>query len=412
MKTWSVLRWVYQALLAVLHKLYDMILTGTFYLIADTERLWIGVNPETVSLDANNVQAAPLQVRFWAGEGSNKVAMSAYLTFRVESVVGSSVTKLFEDKPVSKVSSYDYTIPSDQYATANRISIYAYEDAARTKEIDSKQVNIVAANPTPFPRSDDWNVENVYKNGEYLKQDNVLYMWTSRVPGNTEISPKEWIEAHQESGLWTPYPYDKLIAAEIALLNFALIGSAVFQDEYMISQQGVDASGNPTNDFRKFGTEEFTPNLLLNFAIGLFKGNNVEVNGGVFKNIRSPNNSFKIKENGDIEIVGRIETSFNGKRVVIDPESNSIKMYNQSEQEVLTMSFMDSEWNGEITSIPRLRMQRIMSSGVVTALADVSPGSIALRAKGIDVFYDMTISPLSGITFIRDGVVTKSYPAS
>lgn len=76
------------------------------------------------------------------------------------------------------------------------------------------------------------------------------------------------------------------------------------------------------------------------------------------------------------------------------------------------MSFMDSEWNGEITSIPRLRMQRIMSSGVVTALADVSPGSIALRAKGIDVFYDMTISPLSGITFIRDGVVTKSYPAS
>ena len=412
MKTWSVLRWVYQALLAVLHKLYDMILTGTFYLIADTERLWIGVNPETVSLDANNVQAAPLQVRFWAGEGSNKVAMSAYLTFRVESVVGSSVTKLFEDKPVSKVSSYNYTIPSDQYATANRISIYAYEDAARTKEIDSKQVNIVAANPTPFPRSDDWNVENVYKNGEYLKQDNVLYMWTSRVPGNTEISPKEWIEAHQESGLWTPYPYDKLIAAEIALLNFALIGSAVFQDEYMISQQGVDASGNPTNDFRKFGTEEFTPNLLLNFAIGLFKGNNVEVNGGVFKNIRSPNNSFKIKENGDIEIVGRIETSFNGKRVVIDPETNSIKMYNQSEQEVLTMSFMDSEWNGEITSIPRLRMQRIMSSGVVTALADVSPGSIALRAKGIDVFYDMTISPLSGITFIRDGVVTKSYPAS
>lgn len=412
MKTWSVLRWVYQALLAVLHKLYDMILTGTFYLIADTERLWIGVNPETVSLDANNVQAAPLQVRFWAGEGSNKVAMSAYLTFRVESVVGSSVTKLFEDKPVSKVSSYDYTIPSDQYATANRISIYAYEDAARTKEIDSKQVNIVAANPTPFPRSDDWNVENVYKNGEYLKQDNVLYMWTSRVPGNTEISPKEWIEAHQESGLWTPYPYDKLIAAEIALLNFALIGSAVFQDEYMISQQGVDASGNPTNDFRKFGTEEFTPNLLLNFAIGLFKGNNVEVNGGVFKNIRSPNNSFKIKENGDIEIVGRIETSFNGKRVVIDPETNSIKMYNQSEQEVLTMSFMDSEWNGEITSIPRLRMQRIMSSGVVTALADVFPGSIALRAKGIDVFYDMTISPLSGITFIRDGVVTKSYPAS
>ena len=345
MKTWFVLRWVYQALLAGLHKLYDMILTGTFYLIAETERLWIGVNPETVSLDAHNVQAAPLQVRFWAGEGSNKVAMSAYLTFRVESVVGSSVTKLFEDKPVSKVSSYDYTIPSDQYATANRISIYAYEDAARTKEIDSKQVNIIAANPTPFPRSEDWNVDNVYKNGEYLKQDNVLYMWTSRVSGNTEISPKEWIETHQESGLWTPYPYDKLIAAEIALLNFALIGSAVFQDEYMISQQGVDASGSPTNDFRKFGTGTFTPNLLLDFATGLFEGNTVKVNGGIFKNIQSPNGSFKIDEDGNVEIIGKLLTSINGTRIEIDPNSKSIKMYNQDDNEVGNISFVTEVWN-------------------------------------------------------------------
>lgn len=275
MKTWFVLRWVYQALLAGLHKLYDMILTGTFYLVAETERLWIGVNPETVSLDANNVQAAPLQVRFWAGEGSNKVAMSAYLTFRVESVVGSSVTKLFEDKPVSKVSSYDYTIPSDQYATANRISIYAYEDVARTKEIDSKQVNIIAANPTPFPRSEPWSADLVYMNGEYLMHDDqegededVLYMWTSRVPGNTEISPKEWIEAHPESGLWTPYPYSTLLAGRIILGKFGMIDSAVFQNGYMISQQGTDASGNITYDYRKFGTKEFTPNLMLDFKRG------------------------------------------------------------------------------------------------------------------------------------------------
>ena len=349
--------------------MYDMILTGTFYLIAETERLWIGVNPETVSLDANNVQAAPLQIRFWAGEGSNKVAMSAYLTFKVESVVGSSVTKLFEDKPVSKVSSYNYTIPSDQYATANRISIYAYEDAARTKEIDSKQVNVIAANPTPFPRSEDWNVDNVYKNGEYLKQDNVLYMWTSRVPGNTEISPKEWIEAHPESGLWTPYPYNRLIAAEIALLNFALIGSAVFQDEYMISQQGVDASGNPTNDFRKFGTEEFTPNLLLNFATGLFEGNNVKVNGGIFKNIQSPNGSFEIDEEGNIQIIGELSTSMNGTRIEISPKTNSIKMFNQDNNEVGRISFMTEEWMGITNYYPRVFLRRFSGNNMVDELS-------------------------------------------
>lgn len=379
MKTWFVLRWVYQALLAGLHKLYDMILTGTFYLIAETERLWIGVNPETVSLDANNVQAAPLQVRFWAGEGSNKVAMSAYLTFRVESVVGSSVTKLFEDKPVSKVSSYDYTIPSDQYATANRISIYAYEDAARTKEIDSKQVNIIAANPTPFPRSDDWNVENVYKNGEYLKQDNVLYMWTSRVPGNTEISPKEWIEAHQESGLWTPYPYDKLIAAEIALLNFALIGSAVFQDEYMISQQGVDASGNPTNDFRKFGTEEFTPNLLLNFLTGLFKGNKVE-------------------------LTGQISTASEGKRIVIDPVTNSISMYDFLGNLVGKISFSTIE---DYTT-PVIELYDMTPTGSLGGKTTILPGSITFSSLYLGDNYTVNISP-QRILFRKNHVTTKEY---
>jgi hypothetical protein len=388
-----------------------MILTGTFYLIAETERLWIGVNPETVSLDAHNVQAAPLQVRFWAGEGSNKVAMSAYLTFRVESVVGSSVTKLFEDKPVSKVSSYDYTIPSDQYATANRISIYAYEDAARTKEIDSKQVNIVAANPTPFPRSDDWNVENVYKNGEYLKEDNVLYMWTSRVSGNTEISPKEWIEAHPESGLWTPYPYDKLIAAEIALLNFALIGSAVFQDEYMISQQGVDASGNPTNDFRKFGTEEFTPNLLLDFATGLFEGNTVKVNGGIFKNIQSPNGSFKIDEDGNVEIIGKLLTSINGTRIEIDPNSKSIKMYNQDDNEVGNISFVTEVWNGKINYLPRIKLNRYLDDELISS-SSISDSSISLMSqatRGSDNMWECLINPINGIFFSKNGVTTKHY---
>lgn len=386
MKIWYVLKWAYQALLAELHKLYDMILTGTFYLVAEAERLWIGINPETVSLDANNVQAAPLQVRFWAGEGSNKVSMPAYLTFRVESVVSSSVTKLFEDKPEAKVSSYDYTIPPDKYATANRISIYAYEDAGRTKEIDSKQVNIVAANPTPFPRPEDWNVANVYKNGEYLKQDNVLYMWTSRVSGNTEISPKEWIEAHQESGLWTPYPYDKLIAAGIALFDFALIGSAVFQDEYMISQQGVDASGNPTNDFRKFGTEEFTPNLLLNFLIG--------------KSIFN-----------DAEIRGKFSTSLGGTRIEIDPESNSIKLYNQYDNEVGDISFLEEDYQGSKIYYPRIRLRRYRDNRIINE-AIIGDRNVQFLVDTGSVTYSCILDPIYGLTFYQGNAPMKNYPAS
>lgn len=243
-------------------------------MVAESERLWIGINPETVSLDANNVQASPLQVRFWAGEGSDKVAMSAYLTFRVESVVGSSVTKLFEDKPASKVSSYDYTIPSDKYATANRISIYAYEDAARTKEIGSKQVNIVVENPVPFPRSEPWSTGLTYKNGEYLLLDDVIYMWSSRVPGNTTVSPKADLSSSTPSGKWKSYQNWPLLATNIALIKFGLIGSAVFKDEYMYSQYGIDNNGNPSSDYRNFEKGTFFPNLMFDFlrGNGVFSG--------------------------------------------------------------------------------------------------------------------------------------------
>lgn len=249
-----------------------MILTGTFYLTAETERFWISTNPETVSLNAYNVQAAPLDIRFWSGEGSNKTAMSAYLTLCVESAYSEAVAEHYRYDSPGQVSSYSYTIPSDKYPTANRISIYAYEDAARKKEIDSKQVNIIVANPTPFPRSESWSAKLVFKNGEYLMGDNddddVLYMWTSRVPGNTTTDPKTWIQNNPNSGLWTPYPYSTLLAGRIILGKFGMIDSAVFQNGYMISQQGIDASGNPTNDYRKFGTTEFTPNLMLDFKYG------------------------------------------------------------------------------------------------------------------------------------------------
>ena len=379
-----------------------MILTGTFYLVAETARLGIGVNPETVSLDANNVQAAPLQVRFWAGEGSNKVAMSAYLTFKVESVVGSSVTKLFEDKPVSKVSSYDYTIPSDQYATANRISIYAYEDAARTKEIDSKQVNIVAANPTPFPRPEPWSADLVYKNGEYLKEGNVLYMWTSRVPGNTEISPKGWIEAHPESGLWTPYPYDKLIAAGIALFDFALIGSAVFQDGCMISQQGVDGLGNPTNDYRKFGTDAFYPNLMLDFKRG-----NSDLIGSIRRGmvIYESNGPFTITPRSNIYVIKNAQVQ------------NQIVLYTSSGSRSYGLEFTLINGGSGVCLISYITGRPFLFKGKLYGIIKLSkPGDIAEL-----IFSPVlhSVSPDMGVAFIirnksdfkaaSDGVTLESY---
>lgn len=293
MKIWYVLRWGFRALLAELHNLKDMMLTDNFYLTAEAARLWIEVNPETVSLDANNVQKAPLSIRLWSGEGSEKTALSAYLTLRVESVVGSSVSVLYTYSPTTTVSSYSYTIPASSYPTANRISVYAYEDAARSKEIGSKQVNIVVENPVPFPRPEDWAAGLRYKNGEYLLLEDVIYMWVSRVPGNTTVSPKADLSSSTPSGKWKSYQNWPLLATNIALIKFGLIGSAVFKDEYMYSQQGKTSTGAVTNDYRQFGTDAFTPNLMLDFLRGRFKGREVEVEGSVI----TPYSRIKLEPN-------------------------------------------------------------------------------------------------------------------
>lgn len=285
MKIWYALRWAYLALLAELRKLCDMILHTTFYLTAEPERIWIGVNPETVSLDANNIQSTPLDIRIWTGEGSNKSEYKAYVTLRVESVVNEHATVLYEENLESKIFSWGYTIPEDKYPTANRISIYAYDDEIRTKEIAAKQVNIVAANPTPFPRPEEWAAGLVYKNGEYLIFGDMVYMWCSRVPGNTDVDPKTWMQNNPNSGLWKSYTEYAVLATKVFMAKFGLMGQAVFKDEYMISQQGIDSEGNETWDYRKFGTKDFTPNLELNFRSGRIYGTTSELTGSIKRGI-------------------------------------------------------------------------------------------------------------------------------
>lgn len=294
MRIWFVLNWACRFLLAVLRKFISMYLTDTLYLNGEPCRLWIEVNPETVSLDCNNVQKAPLSVRFWMGEGSEKIALAAFLTLKVESVVGSSVTALYTYASPAAVSSYSYTIPSNNYPTANRISVYAYEDAARKKEIASKQVNIVVENPVPFPRSEAWATGLTYKNGEYLLLEDVIYMWGSRVPGNTSVSPKADLSSATPSGKWKSYQNWPLLATNIALIKFGLIGSAVFKDEYMYSQQGINAAGAATNDYTKFATDAFTPNLMLNFLTGEASFANKNITFGADGEIVCNKGIFKI----------------------------------------------------------------------------------------------------------------------
>lgn len=72
---------------------------------------------------------------------------------------------------------------------------------------------------------------------------------------------------------------------------------------------------------------------------GKFKGE-VEATSGVFMNVKSPNNHFVIDDSGNVKIVGTIETSFDGKRIVLDAEMNSVIMYDEIGRETAKMTFV------------------------------------------------------------------------
>lgn len=87
------------------------------------------------------------------------------------------------------------------------------------------------------------------------------------------------------SGSWVKLEAFEAIYAKIGIIANGLIGSAVFNGDYMFSQQGVDENGNTSTHYENFnsvtpgkpadstdpakpGIRTFIPNIMFNFATG------------------------------------------------------------------------------------------------------------------------------------------------
>ena len=135
----------------------------------------------------------------------------------------------------------------------------------------------------------------------------------------------------------------------------------------------------------------------------------VNATSGIFKNIKSPNGAFWIKENGDIEFVGKLSTSLNGTRIELNPDTNSIKMYNQNNSVVGEIMFMEEQWNGNVNYLPMVRLRNYHNSENFAETL-FRAGSIVINdsSLGSDV-YSCLINPSIGLAFSKNGVETKRY---
>ena len=102
-------------------------------------------------------------------------------------------------------------------------------------------------------------------------QDAVRYVmnkvgtWLGTEQGMT---PAEDYAKNGENATWLPFEHFNAIEIELALIQFAK--KAIFYDQYMFSQNGFDANGNTTADYKDFSPEmdKFTPMILLDFLKG------------------------------------------------------------------------------------------------------------------------------------------------
>lgn len=143
---------------------------------------------------------------------------------------------------------------------------------------------------------------------------------------------------------------------------------------------------------------------------GSFTGE-INANSGVFKNVRTLNNSLVVDENGNVSIVGKISTASSGTKIEIDPNSNSLKFYNSKGYDVGGISFLDSGAGGTSVTYPRLKLDNIASDGNLTAFTTLFAGSLSMISNLSGSRYQVSLD-ISGLSFYKDGRLTKSYPSS
>lgn len=252
-----------------------MYLTDSFYITASDSRNLLTYHPN-IMLDADNRQKTPVLIYVLGG---NEV----YLKAQIERVKDDITSLLGEIEYTSMKDTFVFKHPSDKYGLSNQVTFIAYSDEALTDELSRMTVSVIRDRPTPFPRSEkEWVSTLIFNNGHMIMLDSVVYMWNNPVPGNSELTPRDDISKNPLTTSWIAYPYSVLLAAQVLLADFALLGQAVFQGKYLISQQGLNQQGEPSSNYGRFDEEKFenrTSPFMPNYAVNFVTGD-VWSNGG------------------------------------------------------------------------------------------------------------------------------------
>lgn len=105
---------------------------------------------------------------------------------------------------------------------------------------------------------------------------------------------------------------------------------------------------------------------------------------------------------------GKIETATDGTRIEINPETNSLKMYNQDNLVVAQLSFSTEEINEITNYYPSLRMYKYSGKDLVDSMT-VGTGFVLISKYLEGDSYDVSLNARNGLVFTKNGQVTKEF---
>lgn len=200
-----------------------------------------------------------------------------------------------------------------------------------------------------------------------------------------------------------------------------------FQSNAVINADQIRFNGNiVANDTFFVDTEG---NLTLNNITA----NNLTANSGVFKGdiiqgdgINRMNADGSVSfANGKISwgidgypiIEGKVTTAFSGKRIELDTETSSIRLFDSANIEVGYINFSDTiAGDGSTWTIPEIYLKQ---TATLNGISDVQ-GQIKITPRSIDMTdtiesgeeCNLSVDARIGIFFRRNGVTKKFYPAN
>jgi hypothetical protein len=244
--------------------------SGTFYVTAVVDgenavEYRIKPNIAAIKMDPNNIQSIAAVFSFVKAEGSAEIPLSVYPRLRIYDKAGSV---LLDNKITSASTGYSYLIPQGSYGTASSLNITIYSDNAHTNQLATVTLNIVRETPRLIGVEGGWNAGLVFNNGNYILIDDTIYVWSNPIPGNSSVPPLNDIQNNPNTTSWVAYEYWPLIGTRYLIARLGLVGSAVFYDEFMFSQQGVDNNSDTSTAYGGFANDSFIPNIMLNFMTG------------------------------------------------------------------------------------------------------------------------------------------------